>query len=88
MEFIKPRNIKAAKVDWIISEQSRAIVKYFADYSEYTESDVVDILIKELLKDDKFLEWIQTKRFRKRALAQILLSEDPSELDVEENKVG
>jgi len=34
------------------------MVKYYAEYTEYTENQVVDMFLKELLKDNKFLEWV------------------------------
>ncbi len=33
MKFIKPRNINAENVDWLISERARAVVSYYAEYS-------------------------------------------------------
>lgn len=73
MNFIKPRNIKAEKVDWRISEQSRAIVKYYAEYTEHTESDVVDTLLKNIIDDKDFIKWIQERRFNKRILSQLFV---------------
>lgn len=33
MEFIKPKKIQGRKVNWIVSEHTRAIVKYYAQYA-------------------------------------------------------
>jgi len=73
IDFLNPRNARLSAVDWKVSEQSRAIVKYYAEYTEYTENHVVDMFFKELLKDDKFLEWVKSRRFNKRILNQLLL---------------
>jgi RimJ/RimL family protein N-acetyltransferase len=73
MEFIEPRNINADKVDWLISERVRAIVSYYAEYTEYTESDVVDKLLTNILDDKKFIEWIKSKRNNKRIIKQVNL---------------
>ncbi|WP_407272737.1 hypothetical protein [Radiobacillus sp. PE A8.2] len=73
MEFIEPRNINADKVDWLISERVRAIVSYYAEYTEYTESDVVDKLLLNILDDKKFIEWIKDKRNNKRIIKQVNL---------------
>ncbi|WP_047984604.1 hypothetical protein [Ornithinibacillus californiensis] len=73
MEFIEPRNINADKVDWLISERVRAIVYYYAEYTEYTESDVVDKLLLNILDDKKFIEWIKDKRNNKRIIKQVNL---------------
>ena len=50
VEFIKPKNKNAEKVDWLISDQVREIIKNYAEYCEYTESEVVDMFLKNLLK--------------------------------------
>ncbi|QHE54186.1 hypothetical protein [Pontibacillus sp. HMF3514] len=71
MEFIEPRNINADKVDWLISERVRALVSYYAEYTEYTESDVVDKLLLNILDDKKFIEWIKDKRNNKRIIKQV-----------------
>jgi hypothetical protein len=73
MEFIEPRNINADKVDWLISERVRAIVSYYAEYTEYTESDVVDKLLLNILDDKNFMEWIKAKRNNKRIIKQVNL---------------
>ncbi len=83
MKFIEPRNINADKVDWLISEQARAIVSYYAEYTEYTESDVVDKLLLNLLEDEHFIEWIKSKRNKKRVIKQLKI-----EHLIEEDEVG
>jgi hypothetical protein len=71
MEFIKPKNRNADQVDWEVSEHTRAIIKYYAEYTEYSESEVVDLFLKNILKDKDFLEWVQDKRNNKRVLKQL-----------------
>jgi hypothetical protein len=83
MKFIEPRNINADNVDWRISEHTRAIVSYYAEYTEYTESDVVDKLLLNLLEDENFIEWIKNKRNNRRIVKQLKL-----EHLVEEGEVG
>lgn len=50
MQFIKPKNNNADKVDWLISEQVREIVKNYVEYCEYSESEVVGMFLKNFLK--------------------------------------
>ncbi|WP_353654044.1 hypothetical protein [Bacillus sp. ISL-55] len=75
MKFIEPRNINADKVDWLISERARAVVSYYAEYTEYTESDVVDKLLIHLLEDENFIEWIKNKRNNKRVIKQLKIEQ-------------
>jgi len=75
MQFIKPKNNNTDKVDWLISEQVREIVKNYAEYCEYSESEVVDMFLKNLLKDEDFLKWIDGIRHNKRMLRKMGLEE-------------
>jgi len=40
--YIKPKNLNSERVDWVISEQTRNIAADFSEYSEFTDSEVVD----------------------------------------------
>ncbi|WP_051317086.1 hypothetical protein [Ectobacillus panaciterrae] len=76
LEFIKPKNKQVEPVDWHISERTRAIVRYYAEYCEYSEQEIVDeFLQRNLLKDKQFLEWVQSRRNNKRILKAIGLSQ-------------
>ncbi len=76
LEFIQPKNKNAKKVDWNISERTRALVSYYAEYSEYSEEEVVDeFLLRNLIKDEHFIEWIKSKRNNKRMLKSIGIEE-------------
>lgn len=72
LKFIEPKNKQAAKVNWKISERTRAIVKYYAEYGESTEEEVVDEFLTNILLDEKFIKWVESKRYNKRILAQII----------------
>ena len=72
LEFIQPKNKNAQSVDWKISGRTRALVSYYAEYSEYSEEEVVDeFLQRNLIKDDQFIEWIKSLRNNKRMLKTI-----------------
>lgn len=76
LEFIQPKNKYAKQVDWKISERTRALVTYYAEYSEYTEEEVVDKFLQlNLIKDEQFIEWIKSKRHNKRMLKAIGIDE-------------
>ncbi len=76
MKFIEPKNRRAEKVGWKISERTRSIVKYYAEYTEFTEEEIVDEFLLNILNDKKFLKWVESKRYNKRILAQIFDMED------------
>ena len=83
MKFIKPKNIKLDSVDWLISERVRAIVKTYAEYTEYTESEVVDMFLRNILDDKDFVEWIENKRNNRRLIKQLEIEDL-----VESDKIG
>jgi hypothetical protein len=79
IRFIEPKNKRAEKVGWKISERTRLIVKYYAEYTEFTEDELVDEFLLNILNDKKFLKWVEGKRYNKRILAQIFdMEEDES----------
>ncbi|KAB8136250.1 hypothetical protein F9U64_10305 [Gracilibacillus oryzae] len=75
MQFIEPKNKNADKVDWLISEQVREIVKNYAEYCEYDESEVVDKFLKNLIDDKKFIDWVNGIRNNKRMIKKMGLEE-------------
>lgn len=83
MKFIKPKNNKAENVDWLISERVRAIVKTYAEYTEYSESEVVDMFLLNILDDKDFLKWIENKRNNRRIVKQLEIEDL-----VETDKIG
>jgi hypothetical protein len=76
LEFIKPSNKKAGTVDWLISEKTQALVKYYSEYCEISQQEVVDeFLQRNLVKDDDFINWVKSKRNNKRILKAIGIEE-------------
>ncbi|MCM3705864.1 MULTISPECIES: hypothetical protein [Bacillaceae] len=78
LNFLKPKNLNSEKVDWLVSEKSRTIVKQYAEYSERTENEVIDFFLTNILLDEDFITWVKKKRNNKRLLT-LLGIEDPSE---------
>ena len=83
MNFIKPKNKNVEKVDWLLSERTRAIVKYYAEYTEYSESDIVDKFLLNILEDKDFIGWIEKKLNNRRIVKQLEL-----EHSLEEDVIG
>ncbi|MGG1629595.1 hypothetical protein [Rossellomorea sp. NRS-1567] len=75
MQFIKPKNNNAYKVDWQTSEQVREIVQKFAVYCEYRKSEVVDMFLKNLLKGEEFLKWVDGIRNNKKMIRKMGLED-------------
>jgi hypothetical protein len=71
MKFIKPKNHNAEKVDWLISERARNIVKSYAEYTEHSESEVANLFLLNLLEEENFITWIENKRNNRRMVKQL-----------------
>ena len=71
MKFIKPKHHNAEKVDWLVSERARNIVKNYAEYTEHSENEVVNLFLLNLLEDEDFIAWIEQKRNNRRIVKQL-----------------
>lgn len=71
LNFIKPKNNNTENVKWQISERCRAVVKYYAEFTEYSEDEVVDLFLLNILGDKDFINWINDKRNNKRLIKQM-----------------
>ena len=71
MKFIKPKNHNADRVDWLISERAKNIVKSYAEHTEHSESEVVNLFLLNLLDDKDFIAWIDSKRNNRRMVKQL-----------------
>ncbi|MEK5444434.1 hypothetical protein [Fredinandcohnia sp. FSL W7-1320] len=76
MQFIEPKKRLEKKADWRVSEHTKSTVKHYAEYTGYTEDEVVDMFLKNLLEDENFINWITQKRRNKRIVQQLALSEE------------
>lgn len=76
MEFIEPKKKLEKKANWYVSEHTKSTVKHYAEYTGYTEDEVVDIFLKNILKDEDFIDWINHKRRNKRIVQQLALVEE------------
>jgi hypothetical protein len=76
MKFIEPKEELGKKVDWKISEHTRAIVKYYAEYTRLNEDEIVDCFLKNILEDKNFLDWVNRKRRNTRMIQQLMMNEE------------
>jgi hypothetical protein len=83
MEFIKPIQKLGSKVDWQVSDRTKAIIKYYAEYTGLSEDEVVDRFLANILKDPDFNTWIDSKRRKTRIMKQLFSEE---QLEVKTNE--
>lgn len=87
IEFIKPKTLVKVNPGWEISENTKAIVKYYAEYTDYTESEVIDKFLGNLLKDQEFINWANKKRNNKRLNALIKANSEVDTLTYKDKSV-
>lgn len=71
MEFIKPKQKLGSKVTWQVSDRTKSIVKYYAEYTGLSEDEVVDLFLTNILKDQDFNKWINDRRRKTRIMKQL-----------------
>lgn len=73
MKFIQPKNQKTVKASWSLPEKTIAIVKYYAEYTGYSEDEVLETFLENILEDENFIEHIKGRRNNKRILKDLEL---------------
>ncbi|MEK8129349.1 hypothetical protein WMW72_15695 [Paenibacillus filicis] len=81
MEFIKPRAKPSNKTELFLSDRTLAVIKYYAEYTNYSEDEVVDLFLQKILEDPDFLEWIHGKRRNTKMLKQLFPKSNIDEVD-------
>jgi len=66
MDFIKPKNTNKENVSYKVSRKTKLIVEYYAKYTEYEVDEVVDMFLQNILKDSDFVEWLNSRRSKKK----------------------
>lgn len=76
MRFIQPKNRKMQKVSWELPDKTIAIVKHYAEYTGYSEEEVLETFLENILEDRKFIQHIEGKRNNKRILKDLEMASD------------
>lgn len=62
MEFIKPKPVaQGTKATWKLSQRTRAVVRYYAEYTGYTEDEIVDQFLYQLCENPEFQNCLKQK---------------------------
>lgn len=84
MKPIKPRYVDTVKVDWRIPKYSKQILDLYSKYTKYDEEYLIEKAINEILEDEKFVEWLNRKRYQKRI--QYIVSDAKGQTPSEESE--
>ena len=63
---IKPKYPNAEDVKLRLSVQSRKILEHYSDYTGLTPAQIIEETLPHLLKDEDFIEYVESKRSNKR----------------------
>ena len=64
MKPIKPKYADTVNVKWSISKRSREIINQYSKYTRYEESELIDMLIGDILEDETFVRWLKSRRYK------------------------
>jgi hypothetical protein len=86
MKFIKPKIQLNQKIELSVSKLTKMLISYYTEYTGYSENEVVDIFFKNVLEDKEFVDWLNSKRYKKKI--DVLLTEEQNNTsDESENDV-
>ena len=63
---IKPRYPNTEEVKFKLSFQSRKILEHYSDYTGLTPSQILEEILPDLIKDEDFVKYVESKRSNKR----------------------
>lgn len=75
LKFIEPKNLKTSKVNWSLPQKTIRLVEHYAEYTGYSEEEVVARFLDNLLLDENFKVHIKKKRNNRRILKDLELNE-------------
>ena len=76
MRFIQPKNRKMQKVSWELPDKTIAIVRHYAEYTGYSEEEVLETFLDNILEDPQFIQHIEARRNNKRILKDLEMDSD------------
>lgn len=56
MKYVHPKTLKSV-VKWEMSDSTISLIEHYAKYTKYSESEVVDMFMKNIATDELFIEW-------------------------------
>lgn len=71
MDFVKPKMSMKSKKQFELNNRTLSILKYYSKYTKYSESQILDMFLLNILKDDNFIKWVKRQRYNKKILAVI-----------------
>ena len=86
MKYIKPKKENKKKVSLELSTRTLAILEHYSKYTQYSQEEIQDMFLLNLLEDTDFIEWVNKQRYNKKILASLYDTISDSELKDNETK--
>ena len=67
MKPIKHKYSDTVNVQWSISKRSKEIISQYSKYTKYEESEIIDMLISDILEDGTFVKWLKSRRYKTKS---------------------
>ena len=84
MKYIKPKKENKKKVSLELSTRTLSILEYYSKYTQYSQEEILDMFLLNLLEDTDFIEWVNKQRYNKKILAS--LYDTISDLELKDNE--
>lgn len=64
---IRPKFEGRIKTEVNISKRTKEILAQYAKFNKYTEGEIIDKIVSEILQDDEeFVNWLKSRRYSKK----------------------
>ncbi|MDF2535544.1 MAG: hypothetical protein K0R18_1703 [Bacillales bacterium] len=89
INFIEAKTPLNRKSNWFVSDQTKMIVKAYSECKGWSENEIVDTFLKNLLHDEEFITFIKLKRRNKRlsSIVEMLAAKGATDNDQDEKVI-
>lgn len=85
MKPIAPKFSNTVNSTLDITKRTKEILNQYSKYTKYSEGEIVDMIASEIINDDKdFVEWLKTRRYKRKIKDLIFQENEEVELKNEE----
>lgn len=82
---IKPKYENLVKLEVQVTDKTKETLSRYSKFNKYTEGEIINILIEEILQDDKdFNEWLTKQRYNKTIKKNILIEPKIEDISIKE----
>jgi hypothetical protein len=72
---VKPRYVDTEEITLKLTFKSRKILEHYSEYTGLTQSQLLEEILPNLLKDEEFIHYVENKRSNIRMKRELGLSD-------------